>query len=77
MKVTITVLYSCHTCRLKDIPVAVPARETEDVLVWMDATGRLLGSDHHRRSPLCKTKVLNDVKIPITGTDRVGGAAAN
>lgn len=75
--VTITVLYSCHLCGLTDIPVPVPARTDEDVLVWMEQTGGLLSRDHDQRSPLCHPDKLSNVKIPMTGTDRVGGAAQN
>lgn len=72
--VTVTVLYSCHVCGLTDIPVPVPARTDEDVLVWMEQTGGLLSQDHAQRSPLCHPKTLSNVKIPMTGADRVGGA---
>lgn len=77
VKLKITVRYSCHECGIKDAAVEVPARELEDVLVWMDATGRLLGADHARRSPRCRPDHLSDLKIPIEGADRVGGATVN
>lgn len=70
----IEIRYSCGACGLKDVAVDVPARDSdEDVLLWMDATGLLLGRDHHERSPHCQPKMLQDVKIPIAGADWVGG----
>jgi hypothetical protein len=71
--VTIVVLYSCAECALTKVRCAVPAREEEDVRVWMDQTIRLVSADHHRRSPRCHPKTLSDLMIPMTGTDRVGG----
>jgi len=77
MKLMITVFYSCPACGLKDVAVVVPARETEDVRVWMDKTIRLTCDDHAQRSPSCHPEQLHDLKIPITGADRVGGAPSN
>jgi len=74
---TITVKYSCKLCGLDKVDVVVPARGTEDVLTWMDTMGRFLGEDHHRRSPYCTPTKLQDVMIPMTGTDRVGGPTKN
>jgi hypothetical protein len=73
-ELTITVLYSCPACGLADMPVPVPARTDEDVLKWMDATVRACCDDHRRRSPECRPTELYDLKIPMTGADRVGGA---
>lgn len=75
MTSTITVLYSCALCSLTDIPVQVPARaDGEDVVAWMEECGRHLSADHHARSPRCRPKTLTSVKIPIDGTDKIGGA---
>lgn len=75
MGVTIGVLYSCRTCGLKDVTVQVRAREdNEEVVAWMEACGKVLGADHFLRNPHCRTESLSDIKIPITGADRVGGA---
>jgi hypothetical protein len=73
--VTTTIKYSCTLCGLQKVSVVVPARGEEDVLVWMDATGLFLSDDHRKRSPACQTKELQDVMIPMSGTDRVGGPA--
>jgi hypothetical protein len=72
--VTIGVIYSCEGCGLRNVSLDVPARtEQETVTTWMDATVRRLSADHRRRSPLCRAKALQEVKIPITGTQRIGG----
>ena len=34
-----------------------------------------VGADHHLRSPECLSDHLQNLKIPITGADRVGGPA--
>ena len=70
---TIIVKYSCHGCGLTKVDVAVPARESEDVVTWMDQTVRLAGADHRRRSPHCHPKAVQDLMIPMTGRDRIGG----
>jgi hypothetical protein len=77
MNLTISVLYSCDLCGLVDIPVSVPARENEDVIQWMETMGVLLSNDHQKRSPHCHPKTLSQVKVPMTGTDKVGGASVN
>lgn len=73
----IGVKYSCPDCGLVDVDVRVPARMHEDLLVWMDATTLLLAQDHHHRSPDCRPLTLRNLKIPMTGTDRVGGPVLN
>ena len=76
INLTVGVLYSCHGCGLKDVEVKVPARESEGVIVWMNTKLQPgLGADHTLRSPHCASEVC-DVKIPMDGTDRVGGATA-
>lgn len=75
---TITVKYSCHDCGLVKAECVVPARQDEDVVVWMEHTIRLAAQDHARRSPRCHPKQLHDLMIPMPpGTDRVGGPATN
>jgi len=74
-KITISVLYSCHKCGLKDVKVQVPIREpNEDVKSWMDTTAILLGDDHNAKNPHCFLTELSEVKIPIpVGTEMLGG----
>ena len=73
MNVTIRALYSCEGCGLRDVGVDVPARGDEDVAEWMRGTVKRLSADHRRRSPTCTARAMQEVKIPITGADRVGG----
>lgn len=70
---TTRVLYSCDGCGLTKIAVDVPARTDEDVGDWVHSTAVLLGADHDRRKPRCRSGKV-DMMIPATGTDRVGGA---
>lgn len=71
---TIVVKYSCRGCRLKRIDVVVDAREPEeDVLVWMGRLQQALSVDHRRRSPTCTATELQEVLIPMVGSNaRVG-----
>lgn len=62
---TVVVRYSCPECELFDTAVTVPARRDETVLVWVEATIRLLVADHKRRSPECRPLALEDVHIPL------------
>jgi hypothetical protein len=73
---TIEVLYSC-SCGLKDAKVQVPARTVEDIRVWMDTLKQALSQDHYRRSPHCQSRTMSEVKIPMTGTSKVGGPVEN
>jgi hypothetical protein len=70
---TITVRYSCYDCGLTKVSCVVPAREDEDVLVWMDQTLRRLAADHDQRSPSCHPTMLHDLMIPMSHADRIGG----
>lgn len=66
--------YSCSTCGLKDIQVRVIARENEEVKEWLNNTVLYyIYPDHLRRSPDCQATSLQDLKIPLTGTDKIGG----
>lgn len=73
----IIVKYSCYECMLKNIEVSVPARENEDVRIWMDNTIHYIANDHKKRSPQCHPKQLHDLMIPISNTDRIGGPVTN
>lgn len=71
---TITCKYSCPLCGLIRIEVAVPIRQSEGVVEWMEQTViQFLAADHYRRSPHCHPTELKDVMIPITGADKIGG----
>lgn len=71
----ITCKYSCPPCGLKRVALDVPARSVESVTAWMDATVRRISADHRRRSPHCHAPKLEELLIPMTGTDKVGGPA--
>jgi len=72
MPPTIEVLYSC-SCGLKDVPVQVPARTTEELREWMHHLRVALSADHARRSPHCPARATAEVRIPLAGTCKVGG----
>lgn len=69
----ITCKYSCAGCGLQRVAIDVPARVTEPVKVWMDATVNRIAADHRRRSPHCRSQELKELMIPMTGRDRIGG----
>jgi hypothetical protein len=75
---TIIVKYSCAACGLHRIPCEVPVRREEDVVEWTEKIMAVaLAMDHGIRSPHCRPKAFTEVMIPITGTDKVGGAVVN
>jgi hypothetical protein len=70
----ITIQYSCFLCGLKDVPVEVKERsQDQDLMDWMNDVGILLSGDHNVKSPNCRPKQLSNIKIPISGRDKVGG----
>ena len=75
MSETLIVKYSCHQCGLKKIEVAVRLREeAEDIVKWVeDIVGWAIKDDHRLRSPDCNAKSVQDLMIPITGVNRLGG----
>ena len=70
---TIVVQYSCDLCGLKRVPVVVPARLHEEVMVWMDMVIRHVSADHALKRPNCHPEKLTDLLIPLTGVTKVGG----
>ncbi len=78
MDIKIKIKYSCLECGLKNIELAVPARGDEDVVTWMkNAVGSNIKNDHTMRSPECPAESAQEVMIPITGTDKIGGPTIN
>jgi hypothetical protein len=74
VNLTITCKYSCR-CGIRDAEVEVPARTTEEVVDWVERVlGAAIGADHMKRSPHCRATEMEHVKIPMLGSDRVGGA---
>lgn len=61
----ITCKYSCPECGLVDREVQVPARTTEDVVVWVQQkVGRAILIDHCKVSPRCRAQVIKNLMIP-------------
>ena len=78
MKTDIKIKYSCLECGLKNIELAVPARDDEDVVTWMqNSVGLNIKKDHAMRSPECPAESAQEVMIPMTGTDKIGGPTIN
>lgn len=71
----ITIRYSCPACGLVDEKVDVRDREPgENVVTWTrDVMGWAINIQHRRRSPGCNAKTAEDVKIPMTGRNIIGG----
>ena len=67
--ITTRVLYSCALCGVVKVGVDVPARQDEDVRVWMDHMIRFLMVDHVGRSPNCAARKFTDVMIPMSAGD--------
>lgn len=73
---TITIQYSCVLCGIRDASVRVPARASdEDVERWVNMAIRATSDDHKQRSPDCKTRTLQNLKIPMDGAEWIGGPA--
>lgn len=75
---TITCMFSCDACGVRDIKFEVEARTTEDVIVWMKQKLTIaVGKAHFKMSPYCSVSKLTNVKIPITGASKIGGVLEN
>ncbi len=74
MAITLTVLYSCDQCGLKDQLVQVPERaEKDNVGAWFENTViPCLSRDHQAHSPNCHPRTLQDIKIPIAENGGIG-----
>jgi hypothetical protein len=67
-------MYSCDLCGIVDRVVHVPARGDEDVVKWVDGVMiAAIARDHAATSPTCNATNLTSVKVPVTGTDKIGG----
>jgi len=70
----IEVKYSCLGCGLHRVICAVPARTSEDIVVWVvTVMAKAISADHSRRSPLCDSRTMSEVMVPITGAEVIGG----
>jgi hypothetical protein len=73
---TIVCMYSCQACGLVDVRVPVRLRyRGEGVSHWVKhAVTPALAADHKaKRQGTCQPMALQEVKIPLTGRERVGG----
>lgn len=70
----ITCKYSCKVCGIVNREVQVPARTTEDVVVWMQKVVALaIFIDHRQKSPKCNSETISDLMIPMPpGAEFVG-----
>lgn len=66
--------FSCDRCKLRDVICPVEARaKSMDVISWMnDVVLPTVGRRHHELSPHCRTKQLQDLKIPFDKDDPDG-----
>ena len=73
---TITVMYSCFKCGLKDREVIVRERAIdEDIVVWVNHAACVAAVDHDAMSPHCHITEFSEFKIPIPkSVKRVGEA---
>lgn len=62
---TVLLRYSCPLCGLVDVGCDVPARRDEPVITWLEASIRVLVADHKRRSPRCRPKALENLRLPL------------
>lgn len=60
----VTVMFDCKKCGLKQQKVQVPARETEDVVKWVEKVRQLCGDEHLRLSPTCNSEKV-DLYLPV------------
>lgn len=72
---SVTVKYSCPECGLVDREVRVTSRTDEDVVAWLEDVCMVeVTKDHVSVSPDCVATSLKDLKIPLAGVDKIGGA---
>lgn len=71
----ITCKYSCDECGLKRVEVQVPARpEAMEVTRWVkEVAAYVIYADHSCRSPECKSNMMSEMMIPMTGAKVIGG----
>jgi hypothetical protein len=69
------VLYTCHGCGLKDVPVTVAHRKQgEDIASWVGTyVVQRVADDHLARSPKCLERKC-DLKIPLLDNRGIGYA---
>lgn len=72
---TTAIKYSCTLCGLTDIEVLVQAREAnEDIIHWTNTVMiPALCLDHAQLSPDCHPTQLQNITIPMSGVEYIGG----
>lgn len=72
----IRVMFTCRMCGIEREGVDVRARdEWQDILDWMETVKRTLSIAHSERSATCVATKMDEVWIPTSGADIIGGAA--
>ena len=80
MTAKIEIVYTCGTCPVQDVKVAVDERTpAQDVVQWMRETVMpAVRIDHIQRAPFCEATSVTKLMIPKPiGTDRVGDVVKN
>ena len=71
----ITLKYTCFQCGLYRVEVEAPARTTEDVNEWVENIAAwAVYQDHIKRSPFCISTKRDELMIPISGAEKLGGS---
>lgn len=66
----ITCLFSCDGCGLVNSPVKMSPRvEGEDILEWMEKLTEKISEQHLFLSPVCNSRKMKEVKIPLPKED--------
>lgn len=60
----ITIMFSCKGCGLEKHKLQIPAREDEDLLVWMEKVKGWVADEHHKVSQNCRTERC-DLYLPM------------
>jgi hypothetical protein len=70
VKPAIQCKYSCFKCGIIRQIVTVRARESEDVVTWLNTIAApAMSRDHDQRSPGCQITKLDEVMIPLPAAE--------
>lgn len=73
---TIIVKYTCLLCGLIKVDCEVPARGEETIIEWTNRSLIVaIAENHRKRSPSCQATKIDEVMVPITGAEKIGGPA--
>jgi len=78
MAPAIQVLYKCVCDPAERTITLMARRDDEDIMDWMKKLTQALSDDHAFKSPLCPSRTMTFVKVPIANDDtaRIGGPVA-